>query len=227
MFFFPYCTRLCSLPFRMRSPPPWMAEVGYIDSAGRGAGRSHLRLLRPGRRLGAARAARQPAARGAWPRLFGPGHRDHQRHAAGTRDLRPAARGTRRSGVRRRTGLRSRAGHLPDRRCTIVRLPVDAQGLDPATLPARGLRPRLVYVTPSHQFPTGAVMPVARRFALLNWARTHGASTLSTATRAARSGPRGCCSAMGSSGRADRAGDPGPGGRLPRHQAVMAAARPG
>jgi GntR family transcriptional regulator / MocR family aminotransferase len=57
----------------------------------------------------------------------------------------------------------------------IVRVPVDTQGLNPAALPGRGLRPRLVYVTPSHQFPTGAVMPVARRFALLNWARTHRA----------------------------------------------------
>jgi GntR family transcriptional regulator/MocR family aminotransferase len=28
-----------------------------------------------------------------------------------------------------------------------------------------------VYVTPSHQFPTGAVMPAARRYALLAWAR--------------------------------------------------------
>ena len=33
----------------------------------------------------------------------------------------------------------------------------------------------LVYVTPYHQFPTGAVMPAARRFALLDWARRAGA----------------------------------------------------
>ncbi len=47
---------------------------------------------------------------------------------------------------------------------------VDRDGLDPARLPTRGST-RIVYVTPSHQFPTGAVMPVARRYALLAWAR--------------------------------------------------------
>jgi GntR family transcriptional regulator/MocR family aminotransferase len=33
---------------------------------------------------------------------------------------------------------------------------------------------RLIYVTPSHQFPTGAIMPLARRLALLGWTATHG-----------------------------------------------------
>lgn len=47
-------------------------------------------------------------------------------------------------------------------------VPIDRQGLNPATLDAVGAK--LVYVTPSHQFPTGAVMPVGRRAALLNWA---------------------------------------------------------
>jgi GntR family transcriptional regulator / MocR family aminotransferase len=58
---------------------------------------------------------------------------------------------------------------------TLIRARVDANGLDPASLPNDGTRVRLVYVTPSHQFPTGAVMPVARRLALLAWARRHGA----------------------------------------------------
>jgi GntR family transcriptional regulator / MocR family aminotransferase len=56
----------------------------------------------------------------------------------------------------------------------LVRIPVDANGLDPAALPEDGHPVRLVYVTPSHQFPTGAVMPAARRFALLAWARRRG-----------------------------------------------------
>jgi len=43
--------------------------------------------------------------------------------------------------------------------------PIDRDGLDPTEL--RGVRPRLVYVTPSHQFPTGAVMSPARRRALI------------------------------------------------------------
>jgi GntR family transcriptional regulator / MocR family aminotransferase len=34
---------------------------------------------------------------------------------------------------------------------------------------------RLAYVTPSHQFPTGVVLPIARRLQLLNWASRAGA----------------------------------------------------
>lgn len=49
-------------------------------------------------------------------------------------------------------------------------VPVDGQGLDPGALAASGAD--LVYVTPSHQFPTGAVMPAGRRAALLRWAGT-------------------------------------------------------
>lgn len=54
---------------------------------------------------------------------------------------------------------------------TMVPVAVDARGVDPETLP-RG-RVRLIYVTPSHQFPTGAVLPQARRVALLAWAQKH------------------------------------------------------
>ena len=50
-------------------------------------------------------------------------------------------------------------------------VPVDRDGLDPARFPNGRPPARLAYVTPSHQFPTGAVMPVARRHALLEWAR--------------------------------------------------------
>lgn len=45
---------------------------------------------------------------------------------------------------------------------------VDDDGLDPATLPANA---RIAFITPSHQFPTGAILPLARRLALLDWAR--------------------------------------------------------
>jgi GntR family transcriptional regulator/MocR family aminotransferase len=57
----------------------------------------------------------------------------------------------------------------------LVRVPVDANGLDPNALPPDDIPVRVVYVTPSHQFPTGAVMPAARRYALLAWARRRGA----------------------------------------------------
>jgi GntR family transcriptional regulator/MocR family aminotransferase len=49
---------------------------------------------------------------------------------------------------------------------------VDRDGLDPASLPADA---RLAFVTPSHQFPTGAILPLARRQALLDWAGRHNA----------------------------------------------------
>lgn len=53
----------------------------------------------------------------------------------------------------------------------IVAVPVDKDGLQVAKLPARSARCRAVYVTPSHQFPTGAVLSSDRRRELLEWAR--------------------------------------------------------
>ncbi|HZR55317.1 MAG TPA: PLP-dependent aminotransferase family protein [Terriglobales bacterium] len=47
-------------------------------------------------------------------------------------------------------------------------VPVDRDGLDPTKLPKHT---SLVFVTPSHQFPTGAILPLARRLALLEWAK--------------------------------------------------------
>jgi len=55
-------------------------------------------------------------------------------------------------------------------------IPVDDAGM--MTHRLKRLRPRLVYVTPSHQFPTGASMPLARRLELLEWARQSGAVIL-------------------------------------------------
>jgi len=57
----------------------------------------------------------------------------------------------------------------------LLRVPVDAGGLDPARLPAAAERPRLAYVTPCHQFPSGVIMPLERRLALLRWASRVGA----------------------------------------------------
>ena len=57
----------------------------------------------------------------------------------------------------------------------LIRGAVDQDGLDPARLPAARRRVRAVYVTPSHQFPTGALMPATRRQALLQWAKQRGA----------------------------------------------------
>ncbi|BAZ45726.1 GntR family transcriptional regulator [Chondrocystis sp. NIES-4102] len=52
----------------------------------------------------------------------------------------------------------------------LLPIPVDQSGLIISklfTLP----KPKLVYITPSHQFPTGAVLSLTRRLELLNWAQ--------------------------------------------------------
>jgi GntR family transcriptional regulator/MocR family aminotransferase len=57
------------------------------------------------------------------------------------------------------------AGVLP------VPVPVDGDGLDVAAGRVRCPNARLVYVTPSHQYPLGVTMSLSRRLALLEWAR--------------------------------------------------------
>jgi GntR family transcriptional regulator/MocR family aminotransferase len=51
---------------------------------------------------------------------------------------------------------------------------VDAQGIAPCAEDEKQ-PPRLIYTTPSHQYPTGAVMSLARRQQILTIARTHNA----------------------------------------------------
>jgi len=53
----------------------------------------------------------------------------------------------------------------------LVPVPVDAEGIDTRKLPRRS--PRLICVTPSHQFPLGMVMSLQRRLALLEYAAQH------------------------------------------------------
>jgi GntR family transcriptional regulator / MocR family aminotransferase len=54
----------------------------------------------------------------------------------------------------------------------LLPIPVDADGLDVESLERQtaASAARLVYVTPSHQFPTGVTLSLARRLALLEWA---------------------------------------------------------
>jgi GntR family transcriptional regulator / MocR family aminotransferase len=56
---------------------------------------------------------------------------------------------------------------------SLVPLPVDEYGARTDAL--EGCGATLAYVTPSHQFPTGATMSKRRRFELLNWAEKSGA----------------------------------------------------
>jgi GntR family transcriptional regulator / MocR family aminotransferase len=51
-------------------------------------------------------------------------------------------------------------------------VPVDAHGIDIRAGIAKAKSARAVFITPSHQFPTGVVLSMARRLALLDWARS-------------------------------------------------------
>jgi GntR family transcriptional regulator/MocR family aminotransferase len=57
---------------------------------------------------------------------------------------------------------------------TIRGVPLDGGGLVVRAL-ARRRRARLVYVTPSHQYPLGMAMAASRRLELLEWARRNDA----------------------------------------------------
>ncbi|NWG18746.1 MAG: PLP-dependent aminotransferase family protein [Chloroflexi bacterium] len=52
----------------------------------------------------------------------------------------------------------------------VIPVPVDAEGLQVQAGHARAPEARLAFVTPSHQFPLGVTMSLARRLALLKWA---------------------------------------------------------
>jgi len=72
-------------------------------------------------------------------------------------------------------GYRAAAAAFLAAGARVVPVPVDDEGIDVAA----GLRlapdARLAYVTPSHQYPTGVAMSLARRLQLLAWASRAGA----------------------------------------------------
>lgn len=55
-----------------------------------------------------------------------------------------------------------------DHAFTIVPVKMKTDGIDTEEL--KNSDERLVYVSPSHQFPTGYIMPIGKRYQLLNWA---------------------------------------------------------
>jgi GntR family transcriptional regulator / MocR family aminotransferase len=57
----------------------------------------------------------------------------------------------------------------------VVPVPVDDEGLVVEALPRSA---RLVYTTPSHQFPMGVAMSLARRQALVEWAARHRSAVI-------------------------------------------------
>jgi GntR family transcriptional regulator/MocR family aminotransferase len=57
----------------------------------------------------------------------------------------------------------------------LVCIPVDGEGIKVADLVRRAKDVRAIYITPSHQYPTGMTMGAARRMILLSWAARSGA----------------------------------------------------
>ncbi|WP_036172434.1 PLP-dependent aminotransferase family protein [Massilia sp. 9096] len=58
---------------------------------------------------------------------------------------------------------------------TIEGIEVDGEGLAPSAADWRARTPKLIYTTPSHQYPVGVVMSLARRLSLIEGARAAGA----------------------------------------------------
>ncbi|MDO8288751.1 MAG: PLP-dependent aminotransferase family protein [Parvibaculum sp.] len=54
----------------------------------------------------------------------------------------------------------------------LVPVPVDAEGIDVDEGRKRAAKPKLIYVTPSHQYPLGVTLSLQRRLALLDFARS-------------------------------------------------------
>ncbi|NRA36446.1 MAG: PLP-dependent aminotransferase family protein [Polyangiaceae bacterium] len=55
----------------------------------------------------------------------------------------------------------------------MIRIPVDSDGIVVSKIPREGTAAPLLYVTPSHQFPTGVTLSLSRRAELLRWAVRH------------------------------------------------------
>lgn len=68
-------------------------------------------------------------------------------------------------------GATSARNILETRGAGIMPIPVDEDGLCVGDLPSGPDAPRLVYVTPAHQYPLGVRLSAERRTALLEWAR--------------------------------------------------------
>jgi GntR family transcriptional regulator/MocR family aminotransferase len=60
-------------------------------------------------------------------------------------------------------------------RAKIIPVPVDEDGLNLKAAYAQSKKPKLIYVTPSHQYPLGVTMSLARRLSLIEAARATGA----------------------------------------------------
>jgi GntR family transcriptional regulator/MocR family aminotransferase len=71
-------------------------------------------------------------------------------------------------------GYPGAAGVLRASGAKLVGVRVDSEGLNFEEGARRWPSPKIVYVTPAHQFPLGVTMSLRRRLALLEWARKSG-----------------------------------------------------
>ena len=55
---------------------------------------------------------------------------------------------------------------------TLSPIPVDEQGIRTDLLPSKK-KPKFIFVTPSHQFPLGSILPIQRRIQLIQFARAN------------------------------------------------------
>jgi GntR family transcriptional regulator / MocR family aminotransferase len=75
-------------------------------------------------------------------------------------------------------------GYLGARHCfhgqgaNLQGIDIDSEGINVETLSQSRQRFKLLYVTPSHQFPTGVTLSLSRRLALLQWAQQQGTIVL-------------------------------------------------
>jgi GntR family transcriptional regulator/MocR family aminotransferase len=60
-------------------------------------------------------------------------------------------------------------------RCSLIPIPVDGEGMDISLALQLNPTARAAFVIPSHQYPLGSTMTLARRLHLLNWAQRAGA----------------------------------------------------
>ncbi|WP_241623213.1 PLP-dependent aminotransferase family protein [Rosenbergiella australiborealis] len=71
-------------------------------------------------------------------------------------------------------GYRAAATIFQGGNLTTYPLPVDQEGLNIPEGTWQHLSPSLIYTTPAHQYPSGAVLSISRRLSLIHHARQHG-----------------------------------------------------
>src|SRR5450830_1179896 len=150
--------------------PPNAAE---LPLARREPGRADL--CRPGRRSRPENAAgRLPGRRAGRALQRGPGVH-HQRQPVRAGVVRQHLRRRGRHGLAENPGYAGAVAAFRAAQLRTVGIAVDEGGMAPRAADWTRQRPRLIYLTPSHQYPTGSVLDLPRRLAMLAQARQAGA----------------------------------------------------